>query len=69
MTKQVIIEQCADITGCKRCAHHYQTTLFELCGHPQSEYTLDGDIECHTCSHMRQERGPCGPETRLRVLR
>ena len=69
MTKQVIIEQREGIVGCKRCAHYKCTALFELCRHQQSEYTLIGDIEHHTCQHMRQERGPCGPEMRLRVLR
>lgn len=69
MTKQRIVEQRSDITGCKRCGHYARTALFELCGHPQSEYTLVGEIERHTCNHMRQDYGLCGPEMRLRVLR
>lgn len=69
MTKQVVIEQRADIAGCKRCVHYKCTALFELCKHSQSEYTLIGEIERHTCSHMRQVYGGCGPEMKLRVLR
>lgn len=67
MTKQIIHpQQQTSIVGCRQCAHFRPAEVYQLCAHPKSEYSLIGEIELHTCAHMRGEDGLCGTEMRLR---
>lgn len=58
-------EDAAD--GCDACGHFAPTDLFDLCHHARAAYSVAGRGEFHTCTHMRQDRGPCGPDARLRA--
>lgn len=66
MTKQLLRPTLVDVTGCHKCGHYWDSGLFELCMHAQSQYGVDGKQDHHTIQHMRGELGKCGPDKRLR---
>ena len=67
MTQQIVHpQQQASIVGCRQCAYFKAAEVFQLCSHPQAEYSLIGEIELHTAKHMRAEEGLCGTDMRLR---
>ena len=45
---------------CHRCAYYVETVLFNLCGHPTSEYKIGTKVDFHTIGHMRSYKGSCG---------
>lgn len=66
MTQQnVLVKEEVDVTGCVRCGNYLASDIFQLCGHPNSEYKIGIKVEHHTCQHMRSTSGGCGPERRL----
>ena len=64
MTRQVLVQAKADITGCKQCGFFRDTRIFELCTHKLSEYVWEGAVDYHTCQHMRGNQ--CGAGMVLR---
>lgn len=55
-----------DLDVCRaKCKHYRDATVFELCQHPKSTYSIEGKPDFHTITHMRAEHRPCGPEASL----
>ena len=49
---------------CHECAHHEPTTVFDLCKHSSSRYSIAGKEDFHTIGHMRSV-GACRGEAVL----
>lgn len=43
---------------CRDCVYYRETSLFELCDHAASAYTVAGKADVHTVGHMRSRS--CG---------
>lgn len=67
MTRQTLIQHYASIDGCSTCRNYEPGDVFILCNHELSKYNVAGRDDLHTCSHMRQPYGACGPDHKLKT--
>lgn len=62
-------EAYANVASCETCIHRVTESLFTLCGHPESEYSVSGIVQLHTIQHMRDIYvGLCGADAKLREV-
>jgi len=68
MTPQMVVHIEQEQRACGQCKHGRPSALFgRICAHPESKYTIAGEDDFHTCTHMRGIYAPCGPHARLAV--
>lgn len=48
---------------CKGCKWYKPTSIFDLCHHKSSQYSIEGKFDFHTIAHMRTFG--CGEDGRL----
>jgi hypothetical protein len=53
---------------CRDCKHYCEAMVFELCGHPSSEYKIAEKVDFHSIGHMRQFACKDGVLFEARVL-
>ncbi len=63
--RDLLPQEDVNVTGCIRCAYYKKTSIFLLCEHSASVYSVGESKAPHTCQHMRRSVGVCGPDHRL----